>query len=291
MLQILKAVFIISVIALTVSADFAAVAAGDLQKLVDTELAFAKKAADTNTRQAFLDFTADEGVIFNPTAINAKAFWEKRAAGASWLAWHPTWADVSASGEAGWDIGPWEFHPKGKDDAPTAFGHFCTFWVKQPDGNFKFVVDMGIGYEKSGFADREVKFPSDAGKGSKSVKDQSHYSSIEKLFYSRSLLLAYQSVLAEDSVLLIEGKAVIRGKKDVLAEFNKQDAAFDPKDSTAVEVKSRRTYGNLSYLYGEVATTKADKSVHKQNFLQIWKYRKEKWELVCGVFNDIPDKA
>ncbi|HEV7645234.1 MAG TPA: hypothetical protein VGO50_14920 [Pyrinomonadaceae bacterium] len=282
MLQILKAIFIISVIA---TAGFAVT---DLQKLVDTELAFAKKAADTNTRQAFLDFTADEGVIFNPTVTNAKAFWEKRAVGASWLAWHPTWADVSADGQAGWDIGPWEFHPKGKDDAATAFGSFCTFWVKQPDGNFKFVVDMGIGYEKSGFADREVKFPADAGKGSKTVKDQSHYNSIEKLFYSRSLLLAYTPVLAEDSVLLIDGKAVIRGKKDVLAEFNRQDLAFDPKDSTALEVKSRRVYGNLSYLYGEVATTKADKSVHKQNFLQIWKYRKDKWELVCEVFTDIP---
>jgi hypothetical protein len=285
MLKILKAIFIISVISIT------GFGATDLQKLVDTELAFAKKAADTNTRQAFLDFTADEGVIFNPAVVNAKAFWEKREVSASWLAWHPVWADVSADGQAGWDVGPWEFHPKGKDDAATAFGHFCTFWVKQPNGKFKFLVDMGIGYEKSGFADTEVKFPADAGKGSKTVKDQTHYSTIKKLFYSRSLLLAYQSVLADDCVLLIEGKAAINGKKDALAEFNRQDLAYDPKDSTAVNVKSRRVYGNLSFLYGEVATTKADKSVRKQNFLQIWKYRNDKWELVGVVFNDIPNKA
>jgi ketosteroid isomerase-like protein len=288
----LKSINVIAIILLTAAFSFSASFSGsDLQKLVDTELAFAKKAADTNTRQAFLDYTADEGVIFNPTVTNAKAFWEKRAVSASWLAWHPTWADVSADGKAGWDIGPWEFHPKGKDDAPTAFGHFCTFWIKQPDGSFKFLVDMGIGYERSGFAEKEVKYPADAGKGSKTVKDQSHYNTLEKLFYSRSLTLAYAPVAADDIILLIEGKAPIVGKKDVMSEFARQDAAYDEKDSTALVLKSRRVYGNLSYQYGEVTVTKADKSARKQNFLQIWKYRDGKWQLVCAVFNDIPDKA
>ena len=39
---------------------------------------------------------------------------------------------------------------------------------------------------------------------------------------------------------------------------------------------------------GEITVTKADKSVRKQNFLQVWKYRDDKWQMVLGVFNDIP---
>jgi ketosteroid isomerase-like protein len=268
-----------------------ALAATDLQKLVDTELAFAKKAAETNTRQAFLDFAADEGVVFNPTVTNAKAFWEKRPVSPALLAWHPAWADVSADGQAGWDTGPWEYRPKGKDDQPAAFGQFATFWLKQADGSFKFVVDMGIGYEKSGFAETEVKYPADAGKGSKTVADKSHYEMIEKLFYSRSAAKAYEGVLADDCILLIDGKAAFRGKKDALAEFARQDAAYDPKDTIAVELKARRIYGNLSYLYGEFTLNKKEKPPQKQNFLQIWKYRDNKWQIVLEVFNDIPNKA
>jgi ketosteroid isomerase-like protein len=261
------------------------------QKLVDTELAFAKKAADTNTRQAFLDFAADDGVVFNPTVLNAKAFWEKRAVSPSLLAWHPDWADVSADGQAGWDTGPWEFHPKGKGDAATAFGQFATFWVKQKDGSFKFAVDMGIGFEKSGFTGRTAEFPSDVGGGKRSVADKSHFDLAEKLFTSPSLSKAYAGVLADDCILLIDDKPVIRGKKDVLAEFAKQDAASDAKDTVAVDVKDRRVYGNLSYLYGEFTRTRADKSIQRHNFFQVWKYRNGRWKMVLSVFTDIPNKA
>jgi len=285
MLRSLKVIF--TALVITVST----LAATDLQKLVDTELAFAKMAAETNTRQAFLAFTADEGVVFNPTVINAKAFWEKRPVSPALLSWHPVWADVSADGQAGWDTGPWEFRPKGKGDQPAAFGQFATFWLKQADGSYKFVVDMGIGYERSGIAETEIKYPADAGKGSKTVADKSHYEMTEKLFYSRSLAKAYEAVLADDCILLIDGKAAFRNKKDALAEFARQDAAYDAKDTIAVELKSRRVYGNLSYLYGEFTTTKADKSAHRQNFLQIWKYRDNKWQIVLGVFSDIPNKA
>ncbi len=265
-------------------------AASDLQKIVDTELAFAKKASDTNTRQAFIEYAADEGLIFNPTAVGAKAFWEKRPVSPAKLEWHPVWADVSADGQAGWDTGPWQFRPKGKDDAPAAFGNFATFWVKQTDGSFKFVIDIGIGYEKSGFAETAVKFPADAGKGNKTVADKSHYDSTQKLFYSRSLAKAHEPVLADDCILLIDGQIPFRGKKDALAEFARQDTAYDPKDSIAVDLKARRVYGNLSYFYGELMTTKADKSIHRQNFMQVWKFRDGKWQIVLEVFNDIPNK-
>lgn len=266
-------------------------AATDLQKLVDTELAFAKKAAETNTRAAFLEFLADDGVLFTPTVTNGKAFYENRPVSPALLSWYPIWADVSADGKAGWDTGPWEFRPKGKDDQPTAFGQFATFWLKQPDGSFKFVVDIGISYEKSGFAEKTVKYPADAGKGKKTVEDKTHYDQVEKLFFSRSMVSAYERFLADDCIMLREGKAMIRGKQDALAELARIDAAFDPKDTTNVEVRARRMYDNLSYIYGEYSVTKPDKSVRRQNFMQVWKYRDGKWQIVLDLFNDIPNKA
>lgn len=285
MFRSLKFLFVVLLAATNVTA------ATDLQKLVETERAFAKKAAETNTKTAFLEFLADDGVLFTPTVTNGKAFWEKRPVSPALLAWHPIWADVSADGQAGWTTGPWEYRPKGKDDQPVAFGQFATFWLKQPDGNFKFVVDIGIDYEKSGFAETEMKYPADAGKGKKAVEDKTHYDQVMKIFYARSSVSGYEPFLAEDCVMLREGKAMIRGKKDALAELAKADLAFDPKDTTNVEIKARRVYGNLSYIYGEYTVTKADRSAYRQNFVQVWKYRDGKWQIVLDLFNNIPNKA
>jgi ketosteroid isomerase-like protein len=265
-------------------------AATDLEKLVATEMAFAKKAADTNTRQAFLDFMTADAVMFVPTAGSAKDYWEKRAVTPALLAWHPIWADISADGQMGWTTGPWEFRAKGKDDKPTAFGQFATVWLKQADGNFKFAVDLGIGFENSGFAETAMKYPADAGKGKKNVSDKSHFETTEKLFYSRGWAKAYEPFLAEDCIVLIDGKSPFRGKQNVLAEFLAADLKFDIKDTTTVEVLARRVYSNFSYIYGEYTLTKADKSVQKQNYLQIWKFRDGKWQMVLEVFNDIPSK-
>jgi len=265
-------------------------AARDLQKLVDTELAFAKKAADTNTRQAFIEFAADDGVVFNPTVINAKAFWEKRPVAPAKLEWHPTWADVSSDGNAGWDTGPWQFKPKGKDDAPVAFGQFATFWVKQSDGSFKFTVDMGIGFEKSAFAETEIKYPSDAGKGSIDKTLPSRDESIDPLTALARGMVSKElrSVFAEDCILLLDGSLSYRGKESVIAALTSKDQAM--AQLSEIDVKSAKTYGNFQYRYGEFKLEKNNKPAQRHNFLQIWKYRDKKWQLVLEVINDIPSK-
>ena len=57
----MRIIVIISLIALLCGV---AVGQTALQKLVDTEYAFAAMAAEKNTRTAFLTFLADDGVVF-----------------------------------------------------------------------------------------------------------------------------------------------------------------------------------------------------------------------------------
>ena len=116
----------------------------DLQKLVDTELSFAKTAAEKGTKTAFLTFLADDGIIFNPTEANGKLVWKARPESPALLAWNPAWADISSDGKLGYTTGGWEFRPQGKTDKPTAFGEYVTLWQIQSDGTFKAVLDIGI---------------------------------------------------------------------------------------------------------------------------------------------------
>src|SRR5260221_7027640 len=96
----------------------------DLQKLVDTENAFARTAAEKGTRTAFLSFLADDSIVFNPQRSNGKEVWTARKESPALLSWYPIFADISGNGLIGYTTGPWEYRPKGKEDTPAAFGHY-----------------------------------------------------------------------------------------------------------------------------------------------------------------------
>lgn len=60
------------------------------------------------------------------------------------LVWTPVYADISASGDLGYTSGTYEFRSKDKDGKPTvSHGKYTSIWKKQPDGNWKVVLDMG----------------------------------------------------------------------------------------------------------------------------------------------------
>src|SRR5213593_210514 len=64
-------------------------------EIVEAERAFARAAATKNTRDAFLEFLADDGIIFQPGPVNGKQFWQARTPRKGLLSWEPIFADVS----------------------------------------------------------------------------------------------------------------------------------------------------------------------------------------------------
>src|SRR5438270_2179063 len=118
----------------------------DLEKLVGTERAFARTALDKGTRSAFLEFMSSDALVFNPDRTVAKPFWTARAETPAALIWAPNFADISSNGILGYTTGNWEYRAKGRDDAPSAFGNFITVWVRQPSGQYRWVVDIGTSH-------------------------------------------------------------------------------------------------------------------------------------------------
>ena len=106
-----------------------------LHSMVDTERAFAKTSEEKGTRESFLMFIADDGILFRPTAVLGKKWLQEHPVPQSdkrpLLAWQPVFADMAAAGDMGYTFGPWEFKQDIKDQKPAAFGHFATIWKKQ----------------------------------------------------------------------------------------------------------------------------------------------------------------
>lgn len=258
----------------------------DLLKIVETEKAFAKDAEANSTKKAFLDYLADVGIVFSPTAMNGKEVWKNRPdSKASLLAWSPAFADISSNGAIGYTTGDWQFYPK-RGEAATAFGQYFTIWQKQPDGNYKAVLDLGVTHPKPEKLQTDWTAPGvapsapDSKKMSATAAAQAFFETGE----AEGLSKAYKTFAAEDLRMLRDGNFPFVGKKNAL-DFLKKDKIASVKFTKRMFFVGA---GDLAYLSDVYAITKSDKSIVKGNLAQIWRLRNGNWQIVMDVWNIIP---
>ena len=123
-----------------------------LEKMVATERAFAKQSEEQGTRESFMAFIADDGILFRPTAVKGKQWMKEHPVPPSdkrpLLSWYPAIAGVALAGDLGYTTGPWEYKNDIHDASPVAWGNFLTVWKRQRDSSWKFAIDIGISNPK-----------------------------------------------------------------------------------------------------------------------------------------------
>jgi ketosteroid isomerase-like protein len=266
-----------------------ALAQSDLQKLYDTEKAFERAAAAKGVNQSFIEFSAPDGVCFNPQPVNCREYWKSRPALSAGLFWNPNFVDVSSNGALGYTTGNSIYRPKGKDDPNAYYGQYVTLWQRQPDGTYLAALDLGISHDKPASIETEWKSPTGAGKEANEKKISA--ADVSREFFETSmtqgLSKAYKAFLADDARLLREGKQPILGKQNALAEFrNDKRRIFFAKRSVFVGAADMAYISN-SY----TITDQTNKQiVEKGNFLQIWKLRGGRWQIVLDAFLPVPEE-
>lgn len=276
----LKYLFIIFAFASMASAQSA------VQKLVDAEHAFAKLAAEKGTKAAFLANMAEGAVVFEPERTDARSVWEKRAESKSLLSWAPNFADISSDGKIGYTTGNWEYRPKGKDGTPVAFGDFITIWKLQPDGNYKWVVDIGTTHG------RPSKYSTDWLTGKYNSKTKSNLRQLNfaiadfiDLSKRSGLAAAYKKYAGEDIRSYREGESPKLGKSAVT-----KGLANDTRKITIDADEKPVGNSDLVYILTGYSSTGTGDEVENGNLLQIWKFSKGKWWLVLDILKPVPAK-
>ena len=260
--------------------------------LVEMEHAFAKAAATKGTRDAFLEFLADDGVIFQPGPVNGKKFWGERAPRKGLLSWEPIFADVSRVDDLGYTTGAWEFRPNGPDDQPVAFGQYFTIWKRQRDGSWKAVLDRGVTSQKS-FATKLLQFPlqdessiSDAkfdiSRGRESLLKLEH--DLSSLSARKGATAAFDSYLAPDVRMLRQDVAPAVGKENALV-FVSAIAGTLTWKPTMADVSAS---GDLGYTYGAFDLKRGDALIEHGSYVRVWKKEGGKWRIVVDVMSPNP---
>ena len=72
--------------------------------------------------------------------------------------------------------------------------------------------------------------------------------------------------------------------------LEKLDKEFPPSRFLNFSGNTSKIYGNMMYVWGVYQLTNKDKTVSKWNFVQIWKHRAGRWQVVLDIFNPIPQE-
>jgi ketosteroid isomerase-like protein len=279
----IKTILLILVVAVVAQGQSA------LQDMVKTEQAFSKMAEEKNTRDAFMAFIADDGLLFRPGAVNGKKWMIEHPAPPAkddkkpLLAWQPAYAGMAASGDMGFTTGPWEAKADIKDEKPQGYGHFVTVWKRQADGSWKFVVDLGISHPQSG-GPQTSWTPTDTSK-------QEKFKAIDINNARKSLLDRDQAYAVATSLGL--GKAFAVFASPDVRLYRAGNLPYIGRDAS-VEALAKTTgriewhpiaadvsqAGDLGYTHGTY-----EAGTERGSYVRIWKKENGQWRIIMDVTN------
>jgi hypothetical protein len=104
--------------------------------LIAAELAFSRAAQEAGQWTAFRDSAGPGAVLFVPQATDAAMWLKGRADPPASVVWQPHKVWLSCDGSMGGTLGAWQ-----RPDGST--GYFTTVWQRQPDGEYRWVMDQG----------------------------------------------------------------------------------------------------------------------------------------------------
>jgi len=248
----------------------------NIDGLAKAERSFAAYAVANGTKPAFLQFADSNGIMFDQgKPVNALSYWLTRDNRPVILNWRPDYVEIAASHDFGFTTGPWTIQQKSLDDSIVARGRFITVWHINNKGEWKFLVDLGVGNSPA-LTDTllrkiEITDPAVEPGNAESLIDA------EKGFVANaaeSLKKAYSNYLSAHTFLTRHGIAPGRTLEDIDAIVSKSfpSIQYSPIGSGLA------SSGDLGYVYG---TTSANGKA--ENYLHIWRKEKEGWKIALEV--------
>jgi len=250
----------------------------ELDRLVETERAFARLSIASGTREAFLANLSDESVLFRPGPVPGKSWTKDSTPPPSQLNWQPEFADISQAADLGYTTGPWELR-RTPQDPPSAFGHYVTLWKKQSDGLWKIAIDIGVSHADGPKPNivNTPKLKSDVGKSSPESEIQKARTTLLDLEnHFPAATDKYLAMFADDARLYRGDEFPFIG----VPAIRKQRPASHAWKVVGVEVARS---ADLAYSYGRT---------ENGNYLRIWKRQKSDWKIALDLVDaaEVPDQ-
>jgi ketosteroid isomerase-like protein len=269
----------------------------ELMQMVDTERSFSRMSEEKGTRAAFAAFIADDGILFRPRAVTGKKWMQEHPLPPSntrpLLTWQPIYAFMSQSGDLGYTTGPWQYKNDIKDAKASAFGNFMTIWKKQADGNWRFVLDLGISNPEPK-VNADPSFP--RGVTGRFAPIEMHAARMALLNEEREFSKASEDLGAAEAFLLRADVGVRVFRENQMPFVGRAAAAkamYPPSTVwtwTAAFADVSRA-GDLAYSHGiyRLRDKKTGEISERGNYARVWKKVAGTWRVVIDIANPVKD--
>jgi ketosteroid isomerase-like protein len=251
----------------------------NLKSLIDAEWSFIKIAKEKNTRDAFIESLADDAVTFGQDIQKGKDNFKAQQPNESWLYWQPVYSVIAASGDFGFNTGPWEFRTKRADEKPVAFGQFVTVW-KKVNGEWKAAIDIGISHDTP--VNKETwKTSKHKSLPSKPVENKNDIMEFEKQFQDE---LAQYGNATYKKFLSSEARFYRQKREPFTLSGEITDFLGSAEKVTFKSVDGEiASSGDLAFVYGRsIVHEKTDRNSF---FMRIWRKENGSWRIVLDLVN------
>lgn len=201
------------------------------------------------------------------------------------IEWWPVFAGISMSGDLGFTTGP------AAQDG-NRYGHYFTVWRRQPDGQWRWVYDGGVGADPAGQPgpDSEPRLlpVATVGSGSPEIAmAEVEEAEAGLAAQAANVKAAHLQYLAADGRLYVAPLAPADGA-DAFA------TALDGWPTTmaigAMEGGGASDAGDMVWTYGPASWTRDGQPRHG-HYVRIWQKRPEGWRIVLAQLVPAPPPA
>jgi len=266
-----------------------------LAEMVETERAFSRMSEEKGIRESFIEFIAEDGILFRPRAVFGKKWMGENplppSTTRSLLVWQPIFAGMSRTGDLGYTTGPWQYKNDIKDAKFSAFGNFMTVWKKQPDGKWKFVVDLGVSNPElktpallTYGAPASGRFTRDAAKGRSDLLNADR--NFSKASMQRGAVEAFLGYASSDVRVLRNQKQPFIGRKAAVTAWTPLSIEW----TWTPQAGDVSVSGDLGYTYGlyQQRDKAANTISETGNYIRVWKRVNGAWKLILDLTDPHP---
>jgi len=267
-----------------------------IESLVETEREFARTCVERGIRSSFLEYFADDAIVFQPNPVKYKETVRDLPAPADPLAytlnWEPLFSDISAAGDLGYNTGPYILTDNSSQRRPPQHGFFFSVWKLQINGVWKVVLDVGIETNEAYTGSRELRISS-AGRSTAAAADQqldqptilfTTEQALQESAKKNGMAEAYADYLDSNSRLHRNGVQPLLGQKPIDQYLSQQENYLPTWKPLFADIARS---GDLGYVYGSYRFNRAgaqDNPLEQGYFARVWKRGPDnRWRIVMDI--------
>jgi hypothetical protein len=249
----------------------------NIDGLINAEKSFAAYSVENGTKDAFLKFLDSAGIVFDQgKPVNGIAIWNQREKRPGVLNWHPIYAEIASSNDLGYTTGPWTFQRATVNDTIAARGQYTTVWHVTKNGEWKFLVDLGVGNTP------ELALQPLQPKHAEQLIRPEHSTEQEMLHAEKEFIEQYKKAPATSYEKYLSVQSILNrnGYKPAMDQTSRQTMINETAADIIYTINGSGISddGSLGYVYGT-----AVRNGKPENYMRIWRNERGQWRIAVEV--------